>query len=80
MRKPAMAFSASIIADGLATHWIMNHSMPGFTLDTAAITPLLLAGIFSVVAMITSLMLRHTEETSSQAIERQMIQRRNRAA
>lgn len=68
-----MAFSASFIAGGLATYWIMNHAKTGFALDAAATTFIVLAGIIFIVATITYLMSRRTKETSTQAIERQLL-------
>ena len=80
MGKPAMAFSASLVAGTVTTDWIMNHSQTSFVLDSSAIVLLKVAAIIFVVAMISFLMSRRSRATPVLAIERQMTQQHRDAA
>ena len=80
MGKLGMYFSASFIVGGLATYWIRNHSATGFALNAAAISLVVVAGIVFVASAIAYVMARRPKETSAQAIERQIMEHRNRAA
>lgn len=80
MGKIGMFFSASFIVGGLATYWIRNHSATGFALSAAAITLVVLAGIVFVASAIALVVEHRPRETSAQAIERQILEHRNKAA
>jgi hypothetical protein len=75
-----MYFSASFIVGGLATYWIRNYSATGFSLSAAAIALVAIAGVVFVASAIAYVMERRPKETSAQAIERQIIEHRNKAA
>ena len=80
MGKIGMAFSAAFIVGGLITYWIKNHAVTGFALGAGATTLVVVAGIIFVVSAISSIIARRPNETSAQAIERQMIEHQKKAA
>jgi hypothetical protein len=80
MGKIGMFFSASFIVGGLVTYWIRNYSATGFALSATAVTLVVIAGIVFVASAIAYVMARRPKETSAQAIERQIMEHRNRAA
>lgn len=73
MSLPLMAFSASFDVGGVITYWIIEYRRTGLDLSSAAVTWLVLGALVFFVATVVHLRARRPTETSSQAIERQIL-------
>lgn len=73
MGLPLMAFSASFDVGGVITYWIIEYRRTGFDLSSSAVVWLALGALVFTAATIAHLRARRPVETSSEAIQRQVL-------